>query len=48
MQRILLMGDGRLLRIATVRLLNRSGYQITCAGEGEEALLATGRGRPNC
>ena len=38
MPTILLVEDSKFLRIATERVLAKSGYNIICAGDGEEAL----------
>ena len=36
---ILLVEDSKFLRIATERILTKAGYQVICAGDGDEALL---------
>ncbi len=41
METILLVEDSRFLRIATERALTKAGYQVICAGDGEEALAQT-------
>lgn len=38
METILLVEDSKFLRIATERALTKAGYQVICAGDGEEAL----------
>jgi chemosensory pili system protein ChpA (sensor histidine kinase/response regulator) len=38
METILLVEDSKFLKIATERALTRAGYQVICAGDGEEAL----------
>jgi CheY-like chemotaxis protein len=38
METILLVEDSKFLKIATERALSRAGYQVICAGDGEEAL----------
>jgi len=38
METILLVEDSKFLRIATERALSRAGYEVVCAGDGEEAL----------
>ena len=38
METILLVEDSKFLRIATERALTKAGYQVICAGDGEEAV----------
>ncbi len=38
METILLVEDSKFLRIATERVLTKTGYRVICAGDGEEAL----------
>ncbi|MFY9742596.1 MAG: response regulator [Candidatus Sulfotelmatobacter sp.] len=38
MIKILLVEDSKFLRLATERALTRSGYEVCCAGDGDEAL----------
>jgi CheY-like chemotaxis protein len=44
---ILLVEDSKFLRIATERILTKEGYQMICAGDGDEALLLAGSGVPD-
>jgi DNA-binding NarL/FixJ family response regulator len=44
METILLVEDSKFLRIVTERALTKAGYQVICAGDGEEAVaLATAK-----
>jgi CheY-like chemotaxis protein len=36
--KVLLVEDSKFLRVATERTLTAAGYQLICAGDGEEAL----------
>jgi CheY-like chemotaxis protein len=36
--KVLLVEDSKFLRVATERALTTAGYEIVCAGDGEEAL----------
>jgi two-component system chemotaxis response regulator CheY len=36
--KILLVEDSRFLRVSTERALTKAGYEVVCAGDGEEAL----------
>ncbi len=36
--KILLVEDSKFLRVATERALTKAGYEVVCAGDGEEAL----------
>ncbi len=35
---VLLVEDSKFLRLSTERVLTKAGYQVTCAGDGDEAL----------
>jgi len=45
--KILLVEDSKLLRLATGRALTRAGYEMSFAGDGEEALLMAAEKLPN-
>jgi CheY-like chemotaxis protein len=45
--RILLVEDSKLLRLATGRTLARAGYEMSFAGDGDEALLMAGEALPD-
>jgi CheY-like chemotaxis protein len=45
--KILLVEDGKFLRVATGRTLARAGYEMSFAGDGEEALLMAGEKSPD-
>jgi CheY-like chemotaxis protein len=47
METILLVEDSKFLRVATERILTKSGYQVICAGDGDEALALAGSRLPN-
>jgi CheY-like chemotaxis protein len=47
METILLVEDSKFLRIATERVLTKAGYQVICAGDGEEALSLTTSSLPD-
>jgi two-component system alkaline phosphatase synthesis response regulator PhoP len=36
--KVLLVEDSKFLRVATERALTKAGYEVSCAGDGEEAL----------
>jgi CheY-like chemotaxis protein len=36
--KVLLVEDSKFLRVATERTLTQAGYEVICAGDGEEAL----------
>jgi CheY-like chemotaxis protein len=36
--KVLLVEDSKFLRVATERALTKAGYDVVCAGDGEEAL----------
>src|SRR5579863_5516400 len=36
--KVLLVEDSKFLRISTERALTKAGYEVVCAGDGEEAL----------
>ena|SRR6202521_2547998 len=38
METILLVEDSKFLRAATERILTKAGYQVICAGDGDDAL----------
>ena len=44
---ILLVEDSKFLRIATERILTKAGYQVVCAGDGDEALVLAGSSAPD-
>jgi CheY-like chemotaxis protein len=45
--RILLVEDSKFLRLATGRALTRAGYEMSFAGDGDEALLMAGEKLPD-
>jgi CheY-like chemotaxis protein len=45
--KILLVEDSKFLRLATGRALTRAGYEVSFAGDGDEALLMAGEKRPD-
>jgi CheY-like chemotaxis protein len=45
--KILLVEDSKLLRISTGRALTRAGYEMSFAGDGDEALLMAGEKVPD-
>jgi CheY-like chemotaxis protein len=45
--KILLVEDSKFLRLATGRTLARAGYEMSFAGDGDEALLMAGEMRPD-
>ena len=47
MAMILLVEDSKFLRVATERILTRAGYQVICAGDGDEALVQAGSSLPD-
>jgi chemosensory pili system protein ChpA (sensor histidine kinase/response regulator) len=47
METILLVEDSKFLRIATERALTKAGYQVVCAGDGEEAVAQATAKLPN-
>jgi CheY-like chemotaxis protein len=47
METILLVEDSKFLRVATERILTRAGYQVICAGDGDEALVVAGNSLPD-
>jgi CheY-like chemotaxis protein len=47
MMRILLVEDSKFLRLATGRTLARAGYEMSFAGDGDEALLMAGEKQPD-
>jgi CheY-like chemotaxis protein len=47
METILLVEDSKFLRAATERILTKSGYQVICAGDGDEALALAGSRLPD-
>jgi CheY-like chemotaxis protein len=47
MMRILLVEDSKFLRLATGRTLARAGYEMSFAGDGDEALLMAGEKLPD-
>jgi two-component system, chemotaxis family, response regulator PixH len=44
---ILLVEDSKFLRAATERILTKAGYQVICAGDGDEALALAGSRLPD-
>jgi two-component system, OmpR family, phosphate regulon response regulator PhoB len=46
METILLVEDSKFLRVATERILTKAGYQVICAGDGDEALVLAGSRLP--
>jgi CheY-like chemotaxis protein len=47
METILLVEDSKFLRAATERILTKAGYQVICAGDGDEALALAGSRLPD-
>jgi two-component system, OmpR family, phosphate regulon response regulator PhoB len=47
MATILLVEDNKFLRVATERILTKAGYQVICAGDGDEALVVAGSSLPD-
>ncbi len=47
METILLVEDSKFLRVATERILTKAGYQVICAGDGDEALALAGNRLPD-
>jgi len=47
METILLVEDSKFLRVATERILTKAGYQVICAGDGDEALALAGSSLPD-
>jgi CheY-like chemotaxis protein len=47
MHKILLVEDSKFLRIATERVLTKAGYLVTCAADGDEALLTAQKNVPD-
>jgi CheY-like chemotaxis protein len=47
METILLVDDSKFLRVATERILTKAGYQVICAGDGDEALALAGSRLPD-
>ena len=45
--RILLVEDSKFLRLAMARALSRGGYEMSFAGDGDEALLMASEKRPD-
>jgi CheY-like chemotaxis protein len=45
--KILLVEDSKFLRLATGRALTRAGYEMSFAGDGDEALLIAGENLPD-
>lgn len=45
--KILLVEDSKFLRLATGRALTRAGYEMSFAGDGDEALLMAGENLPD-
>jgi CheY-like chemotaxis protein len=45
--KILLVEDSKFLRLATGRALTRAGYEVSFAGDGDEALLMAGEKLPD-
>jgi CheY-like chemotaxis protein len=44
---ILLVEDSKFLRAATERILTKAGYQVICAGDGDDALELAGSSLPH-
>ncbi len=44
--KVLLVEDSKFLRVSTERALNKAGYEVVCAGDGEEALRLAREYRP--
>ncbi len=47
METILLVEDSKFLRAATERILTKAGYQVICAGDGDNALELAGSSLPH-
>lgn len=47
MLKILLVEDSKFLRVATGRALSHAGYEMSFAGDGDEALLMAGEKHPD-
>ena len=47
METILLVEDSKFLRAATERILTKAGYQVICAGDGDDALELAGSSLPH-
>src|ERR1700730_8153632 len=47
METILLVEDSKFLRAATERILTKAGYQVICAGDGDDALELAGTSLPH-
>ena len=47
LMKILLVEDSKFLRLATGRALTRAGYEMSFAGDGDEALLMAAEKLPN-
>src|ERR1700674_4760611 len=47
METILLVEDSKFLRVATERILTKAGYQVICAGDGDEAIVLAGSRLPD-
>ena len=47
METILLVEDSKFLRVATERILIKAGYQVVCAGDGDEGLALAGSRLPD-
>ena len=47
METILLVEDSKFLRVATERILTKAGYQVICAGDGDDALELAGSSLPH-
>jgi CheY-like chemotaxis protein len=47
METILLVEDSKFLRVATERILVKAGYQVVCAGDGDEGLALAGSRLPD-
>ena len=47
MATILLVEDSKFLRAATERILTKAGYQVICAGDGDDALELAGSSLPH-
>ena len=43
----MLVEDSKFMRVATERILTRAGYQVICAGDGDEALVLAGNSLPD-
>jgi CheY-like chemotaxis protein len=44
--KVLLVEDSKFLRVSTERTLTNAGYEVVCAGDGEEALRLAREHRP--